>query len=195
MLIWYDSHLWLSPNIMFWLATSILRLAVLWTLMLNALCPPLFNPFQLNTFTTPAFFFQYLLQHQKCIINFSVFYFWILHPVVCITRIVGTGTVFPTILKFLSAPNPYSLTGLHTFHKNILFRLFNLTVGNTHIAVFPRAPMRAPTLLELTPGSTHQPDNRQLELVTRLDQSRISNFPCSVLPDSFVFSAVIGTAV
>jgi hypothetical protein len=32
-------------------------------------------------------------------------------------------------------------------------------VGNAHIAVLPRAPTRALTMLELTPGTTHQPDD------------------------------------
>jgi hypothetical protein len=64
-------------------------------------------------------------------------------------------------------------------------------VGNAHIAVLPRAP----TLLELTPGTTHQPGDNDSSNSSRDLASLVLAISRSVLPDSFVFGAVIGTAV
>jgi hypothetical protein len=63
-------------------------------------------------------------------------------------------------------------------------------VRNAHIEVLPRAPTSPRRIPEL-----HQPDDNDSSNSSRDLASLLSATSRSVLPDSFVVSAVIGTAV
>jgi hypothetical protein len=83
--------------------------------------------------------------------------------------IIISVSIYPNHALRSSRPLPPTLQPLsNNLREGVMW-------GNAHIEVLPRAP----TLLELTPGTTYQPDNRQFKLVMRLGQSCISYFPFS----------------